>query len=377
MMKKAVTSVDVHFLVDELSGLLVDGRVDGVYESGERTLVLEVFKSGSGKLSLVVAPHYLCVSGYKREKPNHPSSFVMQLRKRLKGCFVRSIIQHAFDRIVEVDLAGNDGSYVIILEVFSKGNVILCDSERKIIGLLEWQKWRDRKLGVGQPYEYPPETVNPLTLSGGDVSEILAASERDLVRALAVECGLGGVYAEEVCLRSGVDKGVAAMKIDGGNDVLIEAFLGFVAEVSSRKSSPRTVFEGETSVDVVPLALMRFSGAETVENDSFTKIVDDFFSVRDFTEKKKVYDSKYAGEKKKLEKRLSDQEGALTKAKENSVKYQEVGDALFGRMHEVQPLIKKIGVLRKQGLSDKQILAELEGLGLLKGLNKTELILDI
>jgi len=61
-MKSALTSVDVKFLVEELSEKLRDARVDSVFEAGEKTLVFEVFKSGAGKMSLVVAPNFLCVS---------------------------------------------------------------------------------------------------------------------------------------------------------------------------------------------------------------------------------------------------------------------------------------------------------------------------
>ncbi|MFH1788866.1 MAG: NFACT family protein, partial [Candidatus Altiarchaeota archaeon] len=240
-MKDAVTSVDVFFLVGELQDKIVNSRVDSVYEAGERTVVFEVFKSGEGKASLVVAPDFLCVSQYKRDKPKHPNSFVMQLRKKLKGCFIRGIVQHAFDRIVEVTLEGGDSKYVLVLEVFSKGNIILLDGERMIIGLLEWQKWRDRKLGVKQAYEHPPETVNALSLSGGDVAGILASSGRDLVRCLAVECGLGGLYAEEVCARAKVEKTVKAGELGDARAKVIGSFESLIGDISSKKISPRII----------------------------------------------------------------------------------------------------------------------------------------
>lgn len=384
-MKEALTSVDVYFLVEELAGKLVNARVDSVYEAGGRTIVFEVFKSGEGKSSFVVAPHFLCVSQYKRDKPKHPSSFVMQLRKKLKGCYIRSIIQHAFDRIVEVELEGKDAKYVLVLEVFSKGNILLLDEERKILGLLEWQKWRDRKLGVKQAYEHPPETVNALSLSGEEAAEILASSERDLVRALAVECGLGGLYAEEVCARAKVEKSLKARELGGAQERVIDSFYSLVGDVSSRKISPKIILEAGAPKDVVALNLKVYEDAESKAFDSFNDAVDEYFSVREVSEKNQAFESKYEKEKSKLEKRLADQEKALEKAGDDAEKLRLVGDQIYARMHEIEGTVKQVMKARRDGLSDDEIVARFkEGAAkgipeakLVKDLKKTELVLKL
>lgn len=384
-MKDALTSVDVYFLVEELAGKLVNGRVDSVYEAGERTIVFEVFKSGAGKASFVVAPQFLCTSSFKRDKPKHPSSFVMQLRKKLKGCFIREIVQHEFDRIVEVKLEGKDATYVLVLELFSKGNIILLNEERKILGLLEWQKWRDRKLGVKQAYEHPPETVNALSLSGEDAAEILDSSERDLVRALAVECGLGGLYAEEVCARAKIDKSVKASRLGEAESTVIKSFDSLIADVSSKKRSPGIMLDGDTLVDVVALDLQVYEGRESKGFDSFNEAVDEYFSTQELTGKKEAFESKYEKEKGKLEKRLADQEKALENAGEDAENLRLVGDQIYARMQEIEEILQQVRKARKDGLSDDEILArfkagavkEIPEAKLVKELTKTELVLEL
>ena len=102
--------------------------------------------------------------------------------------------------------------------------MILCSSEKKILGLLEWQKWRDRKLGVGQVYEHPPETRNPFEIDYPTFKEILS-SEKKLVVVLAVDAGLSGVYAEEVCLLSDIDKSKRGSELlDNEINTLFDSF---------------------------------------------------------------------------------------------------------------------------------------------------------
>jgi len=300
----------------------------------------------------------------------------MQLRKRLKGCFIRAVSQHAFDRIVEVELEGGDASFILAFEVFSKGNVILCDRERKIIGLLEWQKWRDRKLGVGQAYEYPPATVNPIALSSEDVSRLIDASERDLVRTLA-SCGLPGVYAEEVCARAGVDKNIKAGELASRLEAVAGSYRSVVSDISAIQPAPRIILENDKPFDVVPLELKVHAGLTSKTFASFNEAVDEYFSTQEYEDKKSSFESKYEDEKEKLEHRLSEQEKALGRAREDVEAYRQMGDLLYAKMHEIDAAASEIRVLRKKGLADQEILAQLKKTGLVKDLNKTELTLEL
>jgi predicted ribosome quality control (RQC) complex YloA/Tae2 family protein len=156
--KSELSSVDLRVLVKELRPRLIGMRLDKAYQVGRKELVLKLF--GRGSADFVVAPNFMCVSSYKRPAPKTPSSFSMQLRKHLSAAFIRDVVQHGFDRIVEVHFDG----HILVLELFSRGNVIFCDKQMKILGLLEWQRWKDRMLGVGKTYEYPPSVVDPFVV---------------------------------------------------------------------------------------------------------------------------------------------------------------------------------------------------------------------
>jgi predicted ribosome quality control (RQC) complex YloA/Tae2 family protein len=76
-----------------------------------------------------------------------------------------------------------------------------------IIAALEAQEWKDRKIKPREKYMFPPESINYTHLSKERLGEILENSgKRNLVTSLATDLGIGGLYAEELCKISGVDK---------------------------------------------------------------------------------------------------------------------------------------------------------------------------
>ena len=74
----------------------------------------------------------------------------------------------------------------------------------RILGLLEWQKWRHRVLGVGKVYEYPPAGVNVFEIDESGFRSLFSGCESSVVSVLASVLGLGGFIAEEICLMAGV-----------------------------------------------------------------------------------------------------------------------------------------------------------------------------
>ena len=88
------------------------------------------------------------------------------------------------------------------------------DEEDQIILPLKRKLWQDRRITSKEEYKYPPERgMNPLNVQKEDLKELLIDSDRDIIRTLARN-GLGGLYAEEIALRSGVDKNKKSDEID-------------------------------------------------------------------------------------------------------------------------------------------------------------------
>jgi predicted ribosome quality control (RQC) complex YloA/Tae2 family protein len=85
--------------------------------------------------------------------------------------------------------------------------LILTDEIYRIVKPLVAHRFKDRDVVPGSPYTM--STADP-TASAENFSAFLKTDDRDLVRALAVGCMLGGTYAEYICRVAGADKTMAA-----------------------------------------------------------------------------------------------------------------------------------------------------------------------
>ncbi|HIH04173.1 MAG TPA: fibronectin-binding domain-containing protein [Methanoregulaceae archaeon] len=146
------------------------------------------------------------------EPPKLPSSFAMLLRKHLEGGRVLAVEQHGLERIVSFEIGRKDTSYHLVFELFDEGNVVLCDADWVIVKPLWHHRFRDREVVPGAEYTLKDRPV-PIP-PAAPFASLLAEADRDLVRTLAVGLRLGGPFAEEVCVRAGVDRSAMANAVD-------------------------------------------------------------------------------------------------------------------------------------------------------------------
>jgi len=204
MPKKNISSIELAALINELQ-CLIKGKFSQIYHQEKKELLFQLHAPGKGKKLVKIIPgKFLCFTN-KKETPTRPSGFCMLLRKYLSNAFIKAIYQKEAERIVIFELEKQEKFYLII-ELFSKGNLVLTDKNHLIIGTLEWQKWKDRVVKPKETYIFPKpgfdwKKVNQKVLLG-----ILSKSEkRNLAITLATEINLGGLYAEEVCKLNQID----------------------------------------------------------------------------------------------------------------------------------------------------------------------------
>ena len=130
----------------------------------------------------------------------------MLLRKYLSGGRIVSIEQHDFDRVVKIGIERAGVRSTLIVELFARGNVLIVDSENKIILPMNPVTLKDRRLRSGEIYELPEAQLSPIEAKVSDLMQAFSRSTADIVRTIATRFNLGGVLAEEVCSRAGIDK---------------------------------------------------------------------------------------------------------------------------------------------------------------------------
>ena len=199
--KRSLSSMDIAALVQEFQSL-IGAYIRKAYQP-EREVVVIRLNTGEGRRELVIRTgRAVFLSSKGPENPPQPTGFAMLLRKHLTNGRIVSVEQQEFDRIIILCIQKEE-RFDLIIEGFGDGNIILV-KDGTIIQPLISRTWRHRVVRAGREYEVPPPMVNPRTIGSEEFAGILGASDRDVVRTLAMGVNLGGIYAEEVCLRSGV-----------------------------------------------------------------------------------------------------------------------------------------------------------------------------
>ena len=173
-----------------------------------------VQRRGQGKSQLIIeAGRRAHLVKDLPEPPKNPPQFAMLLRKYISGGKVLAIRQHGLERILIFDIGKGKITYRLIIELFDEGNVILADDTYTIVKPLWHHRFRDREVVPNVPYIL--SSTDP-TGSPENIAAALRNDGRDLVRALAIGCMLGGTYAEYICRKTGLDKSATAASADPG-----------------------------------------------------------------------------------------------------------------------------------------------------------------
>ncbi|KAK3393198.1 hypothetical protein B0H63DRAFT_498510 [Podospora didyma] len=133
-MKQRFSSLDVKVVAHELSEALVSLRLANIYDLNSKILLLKFAKPDNRQQVLIESGFRCHLTDFARAAAPAPSNFVSRLRKFIKTRRVTKVSQIGTDRIIEFQFS--DGAYCLYLEFFASGNIILTDSELKILTLL-------------------------------------------------------------------------------------------------------------------------------------------------------------------------------------------------------------------------------------------------
>jgi len=377
---KAMSNVDIYAIVHELNILLKDARVQKAYQPTKDTVIIRFHVPGEGRVDVAFqAGLRLHTTQYPPENPKLPPSFPMLLRKHLKNGTVINVRQHNFDRILEVEIQ-KEHHFTLVVELFSQGNIILLDEDNQIILPLKHRLAQGRKITSKEEYQYPEERgINPLKVQKEDLKNLFMNSESDLIRTLA-KSGLGGLYSEEIFLRSGVNKKLPASEV---NEQELEAIYQAIIKVFK----PLKTFDFQPQIvkndkeDVLPLNLQMYQDYQKKIFESYNQAADEFYSSKIGSDIKQVQEDVWQAEVGKYEKRLRIQEETLNKFLKTVEESKKKGNLLYSHYTEVQNILEiihkarekfswmeiaaKLKKARKDGLKNADIIESLDKMGVL------------
>jgi len=338
---KAMSNVDVYAICKELGEMLKDARVQKAYQPTKDTVLIRFHVPSKGRVDVVFqAGLRVHSTQYPPQNPKIPPNFPMLLRKYIKGGSVTGVNQHNFDRIMRIDIQ-KEHKFSLVIELFAKGNIILLDEDDQIILPLKRKLWQDRKITSKEEYKYPPERgINPLEIEKNELNELFQNSDRDIIRTLASN-GLGGLYAEEIALRSSVDKKKNAADVTEEEIDLIYSEMTEIFKPLKTYDFHPQIISGEKE-DVLPLDLQMYSDYPKEKYETYNEAADEFYSSIVGEDIVQVHDEVWSGEVGKFEKRLKIQLETLDKFNKTIKDTKIKGEAIYSNYQNIQNIIDTI-----------------------------------
>ncbi|MEZ5335969.1 MAG: ribosome rescue protein RqcH [Methanolobus sp.] len=363
-MKKEMTSADVAALAYELSSgdtSIIDAKIAKIYQPTADEIRINLFVYNKGRDNLVIeAGKRAHMSQHLRPSPKLPQSFPMMLRKHIMAGRITFVKQYDFDRILEIGVVRGGVDTVLVVELFSPGNIVLLDSERKIILPMKPVTFKGRRIRSGEVYQYPDAQISPVDAGAKDLEKVFSQSDADLVRTIATRFNLGGVLAEEVCARSGVDKAKPAKDADSGDiTAIIAAFKEVFSPLLSGNLQPCVVkkeIKGEMQAfDVLPFELNIYKEYEKESFPTFNAALDELFGK---LAAESVQEQVTAVKKEKVnvfERRLQKQEAAIEKFSKDAEKQTNIAEKIYAHYVEIEQIIAVLLQARDKGYSWDEI----------------------
>ena len=335
-MKNEISSLELYYLIKELK--VVEGsKIDRIYNSKENSkeLIIGCHMTGKGKILLrILLPSIIFLDDTK-DSAGTPTGFGMMLRKYLEGGRIRNIEQKDFERVVIIDIETKVESelvnYHLIIELFSKGNMIFCDDNFKILNIVEEQKWKDRILKRQEIYKYPQSSSNILTIQENEFIEKLKASNKEsLVKALAITFNLGGTYAEELCYVSKIEKNETIKTLS--EKKYLELYKDVILLLHKEPKA------NASKDNIFPFILESYKDSFEKEYKTFSDAIRENYDRLMHQESKKDSNK----EIEKIQNIIAEQIKLLEECEEGYTENQKKGEILYEKYQEVDTILKTI-----------------------------------
>ncbi len=310
---RSLAALDLYFLCKEFAKL-EGAHVDKVYQPSKEELFLQVHKDGKHGIKILLGQAVFLSS---EKSVGEQLTYAKFLRKQLGNARMK-VVQPNFERILEFHFSGKE-ERILIVELFSKGNAILCDTSYKIIAPFLKQTWKDRVVQAGAQYVLPPSSYIDITkVSQVEFKKAMRSSDKEsTVKALAIDCGLGGTYAEEMCVRAGIDKNAKGL-----SDREYEKLYAAIKEVLALPIAPCIA-----GVEVFPFRLV---SKDCKEVDSFSAELEKRFSTKDVA---------VSNQQSKLLNAIKAQENRLQELKQEIEDEKRKGELIYEHYADVEELL--------------------------------------
>ena len=327
----------------EVRAAVQGGKIDKIYQPARDEVVLYIRgPAGNVRLLLSANPGHprAHLTERNRENPEQPPMFCMLLRKHLQGARILELNQPPLERILDfrletLDELGDRVERRLVLEAMGRSaNLLLLDGEGRIVDCtrrVDGDLARgQRQLLPGLFYRQPPavDKMNPFTLSPEELRLVLSNPLGKAWDKLLLDSftGLSPLVARELAFRAGDDSEKLAAELEKLGKAVEENH--FTAYLLVREGKP---------VDFTFLPVLQYGPeTESIPQESFSALLDDFFSDRESAERVRQRGQdlvkSVTSARDRTARKLGNQAREL-EATKNRERLRELGDILTSNLH--------------------------------------------
>jgi len=358
-----LAGIELAYLIKEIGEKTQGCYVSNIYGINRNSLLFKMRHPDKPDTMLMISSIGLWTTS-KKIDPIEPNKLLRRLRSDLLRSKIEKIEQVGTERIAYLTFSNFDNRFVLIIEFFGEGNILLCNYNKKILALMHSIDVRHRQLRVGLEYKPPPQDgIDIIDLEKKEFKEALLTST-SIGKIIGRSLGLPKKYVEEIIRLSSIDRAKPSNEISEEEfEALFDVIKTTISSVINGKHDPTIITDGEES-DVFPI---RFSDDNTKarEVSSFNEGLDIIFTEQILQKGKSLYSKEAEKRISELQNRLEEQKNAIRIVQEKSKNIADVANLLFSLQSEGKSKLSDPKVIEVMKNQDTELIKE-KGISMVK-----------
>ena len=267
-----LSGIELHYLVNKISSKITSSYyVSNISSITKNSILLKLHHPTESDINLIVSTKGIWITS-KKYKQMEDNQLLSILSREIERAKINSVSQPGSERIFFLHFINKDNKErKLVIEIFGKGNIILCDESMKILWILNPVEVRHRILKTGLEYVLPPnrgEDVFQVTLEGMKKSRQTQPENTDLVRWLSKCTSLPRKYVEEILLHSGISTKYANNLSDNDVQIIYDNTKEITSKVIDETNHEPSIIVDKLglAIDASPIVMSGDSNAKKVES---------------------------------------------------------------------------------------------------------------
>jgi len=266
-----LSGIELHYLVNKISPKVSSGYyVSDISSITKNSILLKLHHPAEPNIMLMVSTKGIWFTN-KKYRQVEENQFVKVLSREIERAKISSVSQPGSERIFFLNFVNRaNEERKLIVEIFGKGNIILCDETMKILWLLNPIEVRHRTLRTGSEYVLPPkrgEDVLQISLESMKKNASLQPNNTEVVKWLGNCTSLPRKYLEEILLQSAINTKYANLLSDSDIEIIYEKTKEITNKIIDEKNHEPSVILDKLglAVDTSPISMSKEATVKKVE----------------------------------------------------------------------------------------------------------------